>query len=126
MLGNDVRDMTPETKDLLTNWEVIGIDQDVLGKQGHRNYVGGPVETWIKPLADGSTAVAIFNMGSDRLKWDIPWVVIGLFNVTAARDLWQHTDLSIQRDIYRADVPPHGTVLLRVISQSSQSAPGNR
>lgn len=97
----------------------------MLGKQGHRSYLAGPVETWIKLLADGSTALAIFNLGSERLKWDIPWYFMGLFNVTAARDLWRHTDLRIQRDTYSADVPPHGTVLMRVTSQSSQSTAGN-
>jgi alpha-galactosidase len=121
ILGNDVRDMTPQTQDLLKNAEVVAIDQDALGKQGHRSFVAGAVETWIKPLADGSTAVAIFNTGSERFQWDVPWYDMGLFNVMAARDLWQHADLTLQRDTYHADVPPHGAVLLRVTMSMEQS-----
>ena len=51
--GNDLRNMTPETKEILTNKEVIAVDQDMLGKAGYPVSKKGPVEVWAKPLDQG-------------------------------------------------------------------------
>ena len=61
LAGNDLTKMTKETLEILTNPEVIAVDQDRLGVQGHRVWQEGPLEVWMKPLADGSTAVGLFN-----------------------------------------------------------------
>jgi alpha-galactosidase len=55
--------MTPETLGILTNREVIAIDQDAKGVQGRRIAQEGPLEVWAKSLADGSVAVGLFNRG---------------------------------------------------------------
>ncbi|HSF99750.1 MAG TPA: alpha-galactosidase, partial [Vicinamibacterales bacterium] len=63
MAGNDLRSMTPETRDILTNREVIAVDQDPLGRQGRKVRDDGDVEVWARELADGSRAVALLNRG---------------------------------------------------------------
>jgi alpha-galactosidase len=114
LLSHDPRDMTPEIKALLTNREVIAVDQDQLGKQGHRVLQRGAAEVWIRPLSDGTTAVALFNRGETPADIDIRWPELGLGKASAVRDLWQQQNLSPQRERFRAALPPHGTVLLRV------------
>src|SRR5262249_31332674 len=64
LAGNDLRSVTPEILNLLTNREVIAIDQDPLGIQGRRVKKDADVETWTKPLDGGAHAVGIFNRGS--------------------------------------------------------------
>jgi len=71
MAGNDLRTMSPETLEVLTNQEVIAVDQDPAGVQGHRVYTEGPVEVWAKPLADGSVAVGLFNKGLSTIPIDV-------------------------------------------------------
>ena len=61
LAGNDLSKMTPETVALLTNKDVIAVDQDSAGKQGDRVWAQGPIEVWSRTLADGSKAVGIFN-----------------------------------------------------------------
>ena len=62
--GNDVRSMTPEIKEILTNAEVIAVNQDKLGQEGRRVRKDGDVEVWSKAMADGSRAVILFNRGA--------------------------------------------------------------
>lgn len=114
LLGHDPRYMTPEIKALLTNKEVIAIDQDPLGKQGHRVLQQGETEVWIKALSDGSTAVALFNRGETSTEMVVRWPDLTLAEIAGVRDIWQQADLEPQHDSYRASVPRHGTVLLRV------------
>jgi alpha-galactosidase len=66
LAGNDLPNMKLEIKAILTNRDVIAIDQDPLGKQAIRTYTEGAVEVWTRPLADGSLAVAILNAGDER------------------------------------------------------------
>ncbi len=112
VLGNDVRHMTPETLSLLTNKEVISIDQDTLGAQGLPVKKDGGAEIWTKKLADGSTAVGLFNRGNDSLMINGKWADIGVSGQTV-RDLWDHSDHRTD-DGYSYLVPKHGAVLLRV------------
>ena len=63
LAGNDLEDMSPETIDLLTNPEVIAINQDPLGRQARRVAQDGDLEVWAKPLADGRVAAGLFNRG---------------------------------------------------------------
>ncbi len=67
LAGNDLSKMTPETVALLTNKEVIAVDQDPAGKQGDRVWAQGPIEVWSRTLADGSKAVGIFNRHPSRV-----------------------------------------------------------
>jgi alpha-galactosidase len=116
IIGNDVRTMTPEVASILLNQDVISVDQDQLGQQGRRILKRDAVEVWIKPLSDGSTAVAVFNRGTDIAKVDVNWVEIGLSERERTRDLWTKTDLGELVAGYAATVVPHGSVLLKVMT----------
>jgi alpha-galactosidase len=115
LAGNDLSSMSADTRKILLNREVIGIDQDPAGHQGDRVYTEGPLEVWSKPLADGSLAVGIFNRWTMPLTLDVPLARLG-FNkgIVAVRDLWTQVDLSPIHDTYHAHLPPHGVVLLRL------------
>ena len=114
LAGNDLITMKPETIALLTNKEVIAIDQDRLGKAADRVYAEGTEEIWERPLADGSKAVGIFN----RFDWpqtiEISFRQFGFKGSVKARDIWADKDLGALPAHYKARVPGHGVVLLRV------------
>jgi alpha-galactosidase len=114
LAGNDLRSMTPETKDLLTNREIIAIDQDEAGVQGHRVWDEGPLEIWMKPLGDGSRAVGLFNRGESTLKINLDFKSVGAPTSATLRDLWEHKDLGTASGSYAADVPKHGVVMLKL------------
>jgi alpha-galactosidase len=114
LAGNDLSTMKPETIALLTNREVIAIDQDRLGKQADRVRAEGTQEIWARPLADGSKAIGIFN----RFDWpqaiEINFREFGYKGSVKARDIWAGKDLLGLTGRYKAQVPSHGVVLLRV------------
>ena len=114
--GNDVRSMPAATKEILTNKEVIAIDQDPLGRAGHRVHVDGDSEVWSRELADGGRAVALLNRGASPAKIAAAWVDIGYPAALPAsvRDLWAHQDRGTVHGSFMAEVPSHGVVLLRI------------
>lgn len=126
MAGNDLRAMTEETRSILLNKEVIAVDQDPLGVQGRvvieRGYGG---QVWMKPLADGSKAVAFVNYGKGELDQYVRWAQIGLPPGPAkVRDLWAHRDLGVHTDTgrhyderFKVKVPAHGVVMVRIWPQ---------
>jgi alpha-galactosidase len=116
MAGNDLRSMPSETHDILTNKEVIAVDQDPMGVQGHRVGKHGDLEVWSKQMHDGSRAVALLNRGSSESTIAVSWTELGYpESLTAAvRDLWAHKDLGKQTGTYSAAVPSHGVVMLLV------------
>jgi len=93
MAGNDLRDMSASTIKILTNPEVIAVDQDPLGVQGHIIHTEGKVSVWAgKPLFDGSQAILIFNQGKSPATVTARPGDLGLDPRTAyyVRDLWEH------------------------------------
>jgi alpha-galactosidase len=112
LAGNDLRNMTAETKDMLTNSEVIAVDQDSKGAQGRRVWDEGPLEIWMKPLANGSRAIGLFNRGESSLKITLDFKMIGATGSLKLRDVWEHQDLGQMEKSYTADVPKHGVVML--------------
>jgi alpha-galactosidase len=91
LAGNDLSNMKPEIQAILTNRDVIAIDQDRLGKQGARVYTEGEMEVWTRPLAGGALAVALFNAGDDRLSthpFHLSLVKLGLHGTQNGKDLW--------------------------------------
>ncbi len=114
LAGNDLSRMTPQTLDLLTNKEVIAVDQDRKGVQGRRVAQEGPLEVWAKPLADGAMAVGLFNRGESTNPVTVSFQNLGLGGSAMVRDLWSHKDLGSFNASYTAEVPRHGAVLVKV------------
>ena len=119
MAGNDLVAMTPETRDILTNSEVISVDQDALGMQGRKVRDDGAHEVWMKPLSDGSRAVILFNRGTEEASIAAAWEEVGLFpgGKARVRDLWRHADAGIAAGRYEAKIPPHGVVMVKITPQ---------
>jgi alpha-galactosidase len=119
MAGNDLEAMTGEIREILTNREVIAVDQDPLGMQGRKVADDGPREVWMKPLADGSRAVILFNRGSEPSTVSAAWEAIGVFpgGKASVRDLWLHADLGSFEGGFQAKVEPHGVAMVRVSPQ---------
>lgn len=117
MAGNDLTAATPETLEILTNRDVIAVDQDPLGIQGRKVWDNGPQEVWMKPLADGSRAAILFNRGTEPAMITVNFEDIGLAPGARAtvRDLWTKTDVPGPTTArYRARVDPHGVVMVRI------------
>lgn len=119
MAGNDLANMTPETRSILLNKEVIAVDQDSLGKAGDRAYQTGPLEVWSKPLSGGDLAVGLFNRTRIPAKITLKLSAVGWNGHAAARDLWAHKNVGVIHDEYTSMVPAHGVMLLR-LSQSGK------
>jgi alpha-galactosidase len=115
--GNDLTKMTPYTVEILTNREVIAVDQDPAGKQGLRIAQEGPFEVWLKPMADGSKVVGLFNRQRTVEQMTVNFSQIGIPQEAGIRDLWLKKDLGTFKEKYSAYVPAHGVVLIRVSSR---------
>jgi alpha-galactosidase len=120
LAGNDIRSMNAATKAILTNAEVIAVDQDALGVQG--KVVASPgtnLQVWAKKLSGtNSVAVALFNRGTSAAAITAQWTAIGLpAGAATVRDLWSHMDLGSSMNSYTANsVPGHGVVMLKITS----------
>lgn len=120
LAGNDIRSMSVTTKTILTNAEVIAVDQDALGVQG--SVVATPaanLQVWAKKLSGTNTvAVALLNRGGSPASITAEWKAIGIpAGAAVVRDLWSHSDLGNFNDSYTAkSVPSHGVVMLKITS----------
>ncbi len=114
LAGNDLTKMTPETIALLTNPEVVAVDQDPAGMQGYRVSQEGPLEVWVKPLADRSRAVGLFNRGESPAEVSVHFRDIEMGDSAQVRDLWARRGLGTYQVEYASQVPSHGVVLIRV------------
>ncbi len=130
LIGCDMSSMDAFTVAVLTNDEVLAINQDPLGKPAGRISTSGQTEVWARPLFDGTAAVGLFNRGGQAAKVKVSWSDLKREGPPPAsgfpasrpaarvprpvRDLWRHKDLGEQADGYEASVPPHGVVLIKV------------
>jgi len=115
LAGNDVRNMTQATKDILLNREVIAIDQDKGGMQGKRVWQSGEQEIWVRDLAGGDKAVGVFNRGAAAADITLKWADLGFKNkVKQVKDLWEHKDIKVDTAEYKVTVPSHGAAFFRV------------
>ena len=111
--GNDVRNMPAEIREILTNKEVIAVDQDSLGRQAvkHRDY--GSLQVWSKELSGHSTAYAVLNRSDKPME-----VSEYLGGAKKVRDLWKHADIVLAEGGYfRATVAPHSVILLKATGE---------
>src|SRR6266481_4987767 len=116
LAGNDLRNMSPEIHDILTNKEVIAIDQDPLGREGRRVWKDGDLEVWGKQLKNGDRAVILLNRGGAEQEIAVSWEQVGYpGHISAAvRDLWGHKDLGKFTGKLSSRVASHGVVMLKV------------
>jgi alpha-galactosidase len=110
----DLSKMDRFTLSLLSNDEVLDVDQDPLGRQARRVSKNGDREVWAKQMADGSHAVGLFNRDEMPAKAEVKWADLGLAGKHRVRDLWRQKDLGNHQDGFSAKVPRHGVVLIRV------------
>ena len=112
--GNDLRDMRSEINEILTNKEVIAVDQDALGRQGERVWKSHDIEVWSKQLKDGSRAVILLNRAATEKEITANWKDLGYpEHLTASvRDLWQHKDIGKFTGSFSATVVSHGVVMV--------------
>lgn len=115
MAGNDVRKMSDEVRDILTNKEVIALDQDPLGKQGYQLMTQQGKEIWVKELSNKNWAVCFFNSSDNptpfRINWSHLWVVKGTHKV---RDLWKKKDIGTTEKNIDFEVGSHDVVLFKL------------
>ncbi len=115
LAGNDLSKMTPATLGVLTNRDVIAIDQDALGRQGVRLSQVGTEEIWTKPLSGGATAIGLFNRSPEPRQITLTLAAAGLGANATLHDIWANADVPVASNSYTASVPGHGVVLLRAV-----------
>lgn len=114
IFSGDITRLDDFTLSLLTNDEVLEVDQDPLGKAGQRVSIDGTHEVWAKQLEDGSTAVGLFNRGNQEGPINLSWSDLGISGTRIVRDLWRQQDLGRYEGRFTATVRPHGAVMVRV------------
>jgi alpha-galactosidase len=116
LIGCDVTAMSNATLSILTNKDIIALNQDPLGVQGHRVAKSNDLEVWAGPLANGDVAVILFNRSPSAANITAQWADIGLAKGTAAtaRDLWSKANLGSFTDSLQLAVPTHAVRTLRL------------
>jgi alpha-galactosidase len=122
LLGCDLEKMDDFTLGLLTNDEVLAVDQDALGKQAAKVSGQGDLVVYAKRLEDGAWAVGLFNLGPAEETVSISWTDLKITGQQAVRDLWRQKALGTFADRFAAPVAPHGVVLVRVAPAQSGAA----
>jgi len=124
--GNDLRIMKPETLKILTNKEMIAINQDVLGIQGFKYQSENGVDVWVKPLSDNDCAIVFLNRTDKfqtiKFDWSKQIIEDKDFNLTLnftnqvynLRDVWEHKDLGKTNKIFQKDLASHDVIALKL------------
>jgi alpha-galactosidase len=113
-IGADLSRLDEFTLAVLTNDEVIDVDQDPLGKAAHRVWRDARREVWARPLHDGTLAVGLFNRGLAPAEVTVEWPQLGLRGAQPVRDLWRRAAAGTFTEKFTATVPRHGAVLVKV------------
>ena len=114
IFSGDITRLDDFTLNLLTNDEVIEVDQDPLGQGGRRVGLEGAREVWAKHMEDGSIAAGLFNRGDSSCEVSVRWSDLGITGSKMVRDLWRQRDLGRHQEKFTATVSPHGVVLVRL------------
>jgi alpha-galactosidase len=118
LAGNDLPNMKPEIKAILTNSDVIAIDQDKLGHQASHVYSDGEVDVWSRTLSGGAMAIAVLNAGSDRVAthpFHLSLAKLGLHGPQKGKDLWTGKDVTLT-DSMPIELDSHDTLFVRIAS----------
>ncbi len=114
LIGCDMTRLDEFTRGLLTNDEVLAVNQDPLGRPAGRVAREGQLEIWARDLADGTKAVGLFNRGETETLVTAKWSDLGLHGKQPVRDLWRQQDLGQFADAFATPVPRHGVVLVKI------------
>ncbi|WP_330443472.1 glycoside hydrolase family 27 protein [Flavobacterium sp. C4GT6] len=124
--GNDFRSMSKETLEILTNKDMIAINQDKLGIQGFRYKNDNGLETWVKPLENGDWSVAFLNRSEENKSINFNWkehiIKDDIFNLETSfdsatydiYDVWNHKKIGTTKKAFKDKVAPHDIVVLRL------------
>ncbi len=119
LLGNDLTKMSSQTKTILTNTEVIAVNQDTTALQAQLiSESAAGLQVWAKKLNGRQSlerAVLLFNRSASTASMSVKWSDLDLVGAATARDLWSHTDLGSLPTGYTVSVPSHGAVMLKVV-----------
>ncbi|HTS44774.1 MAG TPA: putative Ig domain-containing protein [Puia sp.] len=122
LIGCDMNQLDDFTINLLTNDEVIAVDQDALAKPAKKIFDKNQLQVWTKELEDGSKAVAVFNLNDSTNKQELSFSAIGLSSNVRVRDLWRQQDLGIHKNSIPVALPPHGVFFLKINAVSLKPA----
>ncbi|MBN1419752.1 MAG: alpha-galactosidase, partial [Planctomycetes bacterium] len=114
LIGCDLSQLDPFTIALLTNDEVLDVNQDPLGRPAGRRARDGSLEVWARPLWDDTIAVGLFNRSRDAATVVARWEDLGIEGPQPVRDLWLRRDLGTARDSFETPVPAHGAALVKI------------
>ena len=117
IFSGDMTRLDEFTLNVLTNDEIIEVDQDPLGKPGFRVSKKGDLEVWKRELEDGSIAVGLFNRGDEPALVTAFWADLGISGKKKVRDLWRQKDLGQFAIQYAEKVERHGVVMVRIFPQ---------
>lgn len=114
LIGCDMQKLNPFTLNLLTNDEVLAVDQDPLGKEAVSLTADGETRIYVKSLADGSKAVGFFNLSEKDTTISVRWSSLRISGPQVVRDLWRQKNLGTFDSEFKISVAPHGAELVRV------------
>lgn len=123
VLGNDMAKMSEETKAILTNPEVIAVNQDPAGLQAHLISQKDSAQVWAKHLNDKQSkefAVALFNQGKSPATISVKWKDLNIVGKASVRDLWARTELGVMDSMYTVTVPGRGVSLIKVKAKKTK------
>ncbi|MFZ4770667.1 MAG: glycoside hydrolase family 27 protein [Ferruginibacter sp.] len=122
--GNDIRSMSPDIKEILTNKEIIALNQDTMGKQGYRWWtLDGKIELWIKTLSNNEIALCFFNRSEEVKNIDFDWnkyfsnlngKTYGVTDKTIIRDLWLKKNIGTTKNNLKAVIQPHDVLTIKL------------
>lgn len=114
LIGCDMANMDAFTVAVLSNDEVLDVNQDPLGKAAGRRGQRGAQEVWARPLFDGTWAVGLINGGMEAAPITVDLNDLGFRGYQPIRDLWLHRNLGTFQEKFTEKVPAHGAVMIKV------------
>jgi alpha-galactosidase len=114
LIGCDMTQLDEFTLGLLSNDEVLDVDQDPLGRQAVRVARNGTLEVLARDMEDGSKVVGLFNRGTQEQSVAVKWSDLGLSGQQTVRDLWRQQDLGGFTGQFETNVGRHGVVLVKI------------
>lgn len=114
LIGCDLERLDEFTLNLLTNDEVLAVNQDPMGIQAKQVVVDGNVQVWVKPLEDGGQAFGVFNLGDSTANYSLNLAQAGLKPGKELRDLWRQKSLGKPGETVQVAVPSHGVMLMKI------------